>query len=49
MEDTAYQRIPSNTFRGEGGAVRTFENRRDALKMVFVEIPSGIWAANAPI
>jgi transglutaminase-like putative cysteine protease len=39
--DTAYQRTLSNTFRSDGGAVRTFENRADALKIVYAEIPAG--------
>jgi transglutaminase-like putative cysteine protease len=39
--DTPYQRTLSNTFRSEGGAVRTFENRADAFKMVYAGIPAG--------
>ncbi|HEY6346610.1 MAG TPA: transglutaminase family protein [Bryobacteraceae bacterium] len=39
--DTPYQRTLSNTFRSEEGAVRTFESRADALKMVYAEIPAG--------
>lgn len=39
-DDTPYQRTLSNTFRVDGGAVRTFENRADALKMVYAEIPA---------
>jgi transglutaminase-like putative cysteine protease len=40
-EDSPYQRTLSNTFKGEGGAVRTFENRADALKMIYAEFPAG--------
>jgi transglutaminase-like putative cysteine protease len=40
-EDTPYQRTLSNTFKGEGGAVRTYESRADAFKMVYAEIPAG--------
>jgi transglutaminase-like putative cysteine protease len=40
--ESPYQRTISNTFKCDGGAVKTADTKADALKIVRAEIPSGV-------
>ena len=41
-QNTPFQKTIANTFHGEGGTVKSFQNKADALEIVAAEFPAGV-------
>src|SRR3954451_8312603 len=40
--DTPFQKTIANTYRCQGGTVRTFQNKAEALAIIAAEFPAGV-------